>query len=135
MIWKALIYGPVLCGWAILNLYMHVRLSAHTQTRRSASARNLVQRPDVVTSLINLTNSKPAQSNDSKIVKKRYLNEPCETTIEVLYNDYLNKLIEILPNKPFMHKGQDVSILDSTFLKYILRAKVHQKKCLTYCLE
>ena len=109
---------------------MPVRLSAHTQTRRSASTTNLVQRPDVVTSLINLTNSKPAQSNDSKIVKKRYLNEPCETTIEVLYNNYLNKLIEILPNKPFMHKGQDVSILDSTFLKYILREKFTKRNAL-----
>ena len=117
---------------------------SHT-TRHTTSAKDLAQNPILVQALIDLANKKPAEHaprvkvlrnhEDWKIVKKRYMSGNMDTTLEVLYDDYFNKLIDILPNQPIIHKGEKVPPLDATFLRQILKSKLHRSKLIRYCLE
>ena len=70
-----------------------------------------------------------------QFIKQRYLTGNMDTTIDVLYDDYTNKLIEILPNQSLKFKEYIIPPLDGTFLKYITRAKIHKNKRIKYCLE
>ena len=87
-------------------------------TRHTTSARELAQNPILVQALIDAANKRPAEHapqvkvlrshEDYKIVKKRYMSGTMDTTLEVLFDDYFNKLIDILPNQPIIHKGEKV---------------------------
>ena len=117
-----------------------------TDTRAKHSVRDLAQRPEVVDALIDIVNKRPSEfapkirilnskSADMKFIKQRYLSGNMDTTIDVLYDDYDNNHISIIPNQPFKYKTITVPPLDGQFLKYILRAKIHKNKRIKYCLE